>query len=226
MAHHFIIASNQPPPSRPDIQTAATLHNVACSPTHSPLDSSSIHSHTHEDCTSPHRFQQSTHLTSQLSPASHIAPRTTGLKHPLTHSCETPTRRTKNLTSVSTYIPPQHVTYSPTVDVTLFDLDLPSTVDATILPNAASAIIDAYRTGRNVLPPGDTTVIDIINTLERATDQAIRRARTRVPRYTPYTSRPCTDEPAKRHSINRPHNTRRAIDAYIRRNRRFDSDIT
>ena len=139
MAHHFIIASNQPPPSRPDIQTAATLHNVACSPTHSPLDSSSIHSHTHEDCTSPHRFQQSTHLTSQLSPASHIAPRTTGLKHPLTHSCcETPTRRTKNLTSVNTYIPPQHVTYSPTVDVTLFDLDLPSTVDATILPNAAS----------------------------------------------------------------------------------------
>ena len=50
-----------------------------------------------------------------------------------------------------------------------------------MIPNVASALLDSYNAGNNVLPPG-SDMIDILNALDAASDVAIRRARTRVPR--------------------------------------------
>ena len=101
-----------------------------------------------------------------------------------------------------------------------------------MIPNVAEALLDAYHNGDDVLPP-DADTLDILNTLEQATDTDIRRARSRVPRRstpyarpTPTTQRTNSSQPSRRHQSINPSQTRRSIDAYNGRNNRFDASIT
>jgi len=145
------------------------------------------------------------------------------------HSHHTPSHPTPLHTS--SYIPPHHICYTPFADA-VPTLSTVPTLTASIVPNITSTLLDAYHAGENILPPGDTT-LEIANLLEQATDAEIRSARTRVPRRRGTTilraTTPTTDKiskPSRRRNSQNPRQTRRCVDSFIRRNRRFDMDIT
>ena len=184
------------------------------------------------------------HLHTKLNLSTLILPHAPALKRKpqLTHTDAPIPSRTRT----SHYIPSSNIRITPTANpMPIYDfLSATPAITATVIPNVASALLEAYNSGDNVLPPG-SAMFDILNSLDSSSDVTIRRARTRVPRNptsnttppTVATTNPDPDtnpvptqsrsqNPARRRQSSYFAWSRRQNDAYTSRNRTYDASIT